>query len=57
MDQSRLATGLAVHAAGADRLADLQSGADQAGLTYQKQGKRCFLLVTPSLPQVGDKKE
>ncbi|MEQ9066574.1 MAG: hypothetical protein RLO18_07625, partial [Gimesia chilikensis] len=29
----------------------------QAGLTYQKQGKRCFLLVTPSLPQVGDKKE
>ncbi|KAA0140748.1 M48 family metalloprotease [Gimesia chilikensis] len=28
----------------------------QAGLTYQKQGKRCFLLVTPSLPQVGDKK-
>ncbi len=29
----------------------------QAGLSYQKQGKRCFLLVTPSLPQVGDKKE
>ncbi|WP_155365075.1 hypothetical protein [Gimesia benthica] len=56
MDQSRLATGLAVYAAGADRLADLQSGADQAGLTYQKQSKRCFLLVIPSLPQVGDKK-
>lgn len=29
----------------------------QAGLTYQKQGKRCFLLVTPSLPQVGDRKK
>ncbi|QDV21143.1 Regulatory protein BlaR1 [Gimesia panareensis] len=29
----------------------------QAGLSYQKQGKRCFLLVTPSLPEVGDKKE